>query len=204
MTNRITTVLVDVRVQALEIVIVNLFIAFHTFVQLVGVGPSTEESVAWVERLRCSDIGCQERSYVGIGLVLKYPVAFPDRTDQVAVLMEQIVLLLTKHEDVVHGPPEESVMRFVTLREAGRTPVPKTAVKFVDGLCVFIVSVDGLALARYGAEFTPIMGVLNLVTSEMRFPGQPFECHGRLIDASTTPTEQRFTGNGIGFQAVGT
>ena len=45
MTDRVTTVLVDVRVQALEIVIEDAFVTFHVSVELVGVGTSTEEGV---------------------------------------------------------------------------------------------------------------------------------------------------------------
>ena len=46
MTDRVTTVLVDVRVQALEIVVEDAFVTFHVSVELIGVGSSTKEGVA--------------------------------------------------------------------------------------------------------------------------------------------------------------
>ena len=52
MTDRVATVLVDVRVQALEIVVEDPFVPFHVSVELVSVGTSTEEGVAWIERSR--------------------------------------------------------------------------------------------------------------------------------------------------------
>ena len=52
MTDGIAAVLVDVRVQAHEIVVEDAFVTFHVSVELVGVGTSTEEGVAWIERAR--------------------------------------------------------------------------------------------------------------------------------------------------------
>ena len=44
MTDGVAAVLVDVRVQALEIVVEDPFVPFHALVELVGVGTSTEDS----------------------------------------------------------------------------------------------------------------------------------------------------------------
>ena len=52
MTDRVATVLVDVRVQALEIVVEDPFVPFHAPVELVGVGTSTKEGITRIERAR--------------------------------------------------------------------------------------------------------------------------------------------------------
>ena len=49
MTDGVAAVLVDVRVQALEIVVEDAFVTFHAPEELVGVGTSTEEGVARIE-----------------------------------------------------------------------------------------------------------------------------------------------------------
>ena len=59
MTDGIAAVFVDVRVQALEIVVEDAFATFHTPVELIGVGTSTEEGVARIE---------QERGLVRLGV----------------------------------------------------------------------------------------------------------------------------------------
>ena len=52
MTDGIAAVFVDVRVQALEIVVEDAFVTFHAPVELVGVGTSAKEGVARIERAR--------------------------------------------------------------------------------------------------------------------------------------------------------
>ena len=74
MTDGIATVLVDVRVQTLEI---DPFVTFHVSVELVGVGTSTEEGVARIERSR-GLVRLQEGSDGRIGGVATRPLAFPD------------------------------------------------------------------------------------------------------------------------------
>ena len=114
MTDRVATVLVDVRVQALEIVVEDAFVTFHVSVELVGVGTSTEEGVARIERSR-GLVRLQEGPYGRMGGAATRPLAFPDRSDDVAVLARKIVFFLTQGEDVVYGTTEESGMRFVAL-----------------------------------------------------------------------------------------
>ena len=83
MTDRVATVLVDVRVQALEIVVEDAFVTFHVPVELVGVGTSTEKGVAWIERAR-GLVRLQEGSDGGIGTSTG-PLTFPGRSDEVAL-----------------------------------------------------------------------------------------------------------------------
>ena len=52
MTDGVAAVFVDVRVQALEILLEDAFVIFHAPVELVGVGTSTEEGIARIERAR--------------------------------------------------------------------------------------------------------------------------------------------------------
>ena len=52
MTDGIVAVFVDVRVQTLEIVVEDMSVTFHVFVELVGIGTSTEEGVALIEWAR--------------------------------------------------------------------------------------------------------------------------------------------------------
>ena len=94
MTDRVATVLVDVRVQALEIVVEDPFVTFHVSVELVGVCTSTEEGVAWIERAR-GLVRLQEGSDGGIGGTSTGPLTFPDRSDEVTLLAKKIVFFLT-------------------------------------------------------------------------------------------------------------
>ena len=86
----------------------------------------------------------QESANGGIGGASTRPLIFPDRSDEVAVLVEKVIFLLVKGEDVVHGTTEESGMRFVALWKTIRAAVPEAAVKFVDGLGRRIEPVDGV------------------------------------------------------------
>ena len=94
MTDRVAAVLVDVRVQALEIVVEDAFVTFHVSVELVGVGTSTEEGVARIERAR-GLVRLQEGLDGRIGGTSTRPLAFPDRSDEVAMLAKKIVFFLT-------------------------------------------------------------------------------------------------------------
>ena len=202
MTDRVATVLVHVRVQTLEIVVEDTFVTFHVSVELVGVGTSTEEGVAWIERAR-DLVRLQEGLDGRISDTSTRPVTFPDRSDEIAVLVKKLVFFLTQCEDVIHGTTEESGMRFVTLRKTGRATVPETPIEFVDGLSRRIESVDGVTSIGQRSHLTPIVRMSNGCRDEMGFPGQPFKGRGRLIDTSTAPAEQWFAGDGVGFKAVG-
>ena len=94
MTDRVAAVLVDVRVQALEIVVEDPFVTFHVSVELVGIGTSTEEGVAWIEQAR-GLVRLQEGLNGGIGGTSTGPLTFPDRSDEVTLLAEKIVFFLT-------------------------------------------------------------------------------------------------------------
>ena len=94
MTDRVAAVLVDVRVQALEIVVEDPFVPFHAPVELVGVGTSTEEGVARIERSR-GLVRLQEGLDGRIGGSATRPFAFPDRSDKVTVLTKKVVFFLT-------------------------------------------------------------------------------------------------------------
>ena len=94
MTDGVAAVLVDVRVQALEIVVEDPFVPFHAPVELVGIGTSTEEGVARIERER-GLVRLQEGLDGRIGGTSTRPLAFPDRTDEVAMLTEKVVFFLT-------------------------------------------------------------------------------------------------------------
>ena len=83
MTDGIATVFVNVRVQALEIVVEDAFVSFHVSVELVGVGTSTEEGVARIERSR-GLVRLQEAPDGGIGGAATRPLAFLDQSDEVA------------------------------------------------------------------------------------------------------------------------
>ena len=48
MTDGVATLLVDVRVQALEIIVEDTFVTFHTPVELVGVSTSTEKCILMI------------------------------------------------------------------------------------------------------------------------------------------------------------
>ena len=177
MTDRITTVFVHVSIQALEVIVEDPFVAVLVSGELVGVGPTAEEGVTWIERSR-GLVRLQKRLDGGIGVASTYPFTFPDRSDEVAVLAEQLVFLLPKGKDVVHGTTEESGMRFVALWETGRTPVPKTTVESVDGTGVSIETIDGIVSVRQRSDFAPVVSVLNRCVYEMGFPSQPFEGDG--------------------------
>ena len=148
LTDRVAAVFVDVKVQALEIVVEDAFVTFHALVELVGVGTSAEERIAWIERER-GLMRLQERLDGGIGGTSTRPLTFPDRSDEVAVLAKKVVFPLAQGEDVVHGTTEESGMRFVTLRKTGRAAVPETPVEFVDGLGRRIEPVGRAAVAPH-------------------------------------------------------
>ena len=94
MTDRVAAVLVDVRVQALKIVVEDPFVTFHAPVELVGVGASTEEGVAWIERAR-GLMRLQEGLDGRIGGTSTRPLTFPDRSDEVTLLAKKIVFFLT-------------------------------------------------------------------------------------------------------------
>ena len=94
MTDRVAAVLVDVRIQALEIVVENPFVPFHAPVELVGVGPSTEEGITRIERAR-GLVRLQEGLDGRIGGTSTRPLAFPDRSDEVTLLVKKIVFFLT-------------------------------------------------------------------------------------------------------------
>ena len=89
MTDRVATVFVEVRVQALEIVVEDTFVTFHVLVELVGVGTSTEEGVARIERAR-GLVRLQEGLDGGIGSTSTRPLTFPDRSDEIAVLAKKV------------------------------------------------------------------------------------------------------------------
>ena len=94
MTDGVAAVLVDVRVQALEIVVEDPFVPFHAPVELVGVGTSTEEGVAWIERAR-GLVRLQKGLDGRIGSTSTRPLTFPDRPDEVTVLTKKVVFFLT-------------------------------------------------------------------------------------------------------------
>ena len=94
MTDRIATVLVDVRVQALEIVLEDAFVTFQVSVELIGVGMSNGEGVAWIERAR-GLVHLQEGSDGGIGNTSTGPLTFPDRSDEVTLLAKKAMFFLT-------------------------------------------------------------------------------------------------------------
>ena len=121
MTGGIAAAFVDVRVQALEIVVEDAFVAFHVWIELVGVGTSAEEGVARIERSR-GLVRLQEGPDGGIGGASTRPLTFPDQSDE---LVEKVVFLLAKGEDVVHGTTEEPGMRFMALQKTGRQPCQK-------------------------------------------------------------------------------
>ena len=85
MTDRIATVLVDGRVQDPEIVLEDAFVTFHVSVEVIGVGTSSEEGVAWIERAR-GLMRLQEGSDGRIGNTSTGPLTFPDRSDKVTLL----------------------------------------------------------------------------------------------------------------------
>ena len=174
MTDRVAAVLVDVRVQALEIIVEDPFVPFHVSVELVGVGTSTEEGVAWIEGAR-GLMRLQEGSDGRIGGTSTRPLTFPNQPDEVAVLTKKVVFFLTQGEDVVHGTTKEPGMRFVALRKTGRATVPETPVEIVDGLSRRIESVDSVTSIGQRSHFTPVVRMSKGCRDEMGFPGQPFE-----------------------------
>ena len=91
MTDGVAAVLVDVRVQALEIVVEDTFVPFHAPVELVGVGTSTEEGIARARGL----VRLQEGLDGRIGGTSTRPLAFLDRPDEVAMLTKMVVFFLT-------------------------------------------------------------------------------------------------------------
>ena len=93
MADGILTVPVHEGVKTLEVVIIHLFPLSDTIVQLVGIGPPAKEGVLRVQGLQQAML-LEELLDGGVGLVLTFPLTFPDGFHKVPVLAEQAVFSL--------------------------------------------------------------------------------------------------------------
>lgn len=96
-------VLVDEWVQAFEIVVIYFFAGLHPSMQLVRVGASPKEGVPWFKQSR-GLMGLEELLDGGLRILSFDPFAFPDGTDQVTMLSQQVVFFVSKPEHVIHSP----------------------------------------------------------------------------------------------------
>ena len=92
---------------------------------------------------------------------------------------------------------------------AARTPVPETAMKFVNGIGLGIIAVHKVAV-RHSRHtlLAPVSHMLNsvwtgiLLDKALFFKIQPLQSFDRLIDIGPAPSLERFHGNGVFFEAV--
>ena len=221
---------VDPRVQGRVVDVVDLLVGGHTMILLDGIGAASAKGVTRVER--CHELqGVHVRLDIGMGLLELGPLAFPHFVHVVAFLAKGGHFGLGLFVDVLHGAVMETQMFFMACGITLGTPVPETAVKFIDGAGLGMETVHGEGGPR-NVILSRVAHVLQVITvGRMRMvgmgashpvfvfqvfggeltqsllakltiaPGQPFEGHSGLVDV-VTPSAHGFTGQTVGDHAV--
>ena len=221
---------VDPRVQGRVIDVVDLLVGGHMMIQLDGIGTTSAKGVPWVERWYELQ-GVHMHLDVGVGLFKLGPLAFPHFDHIVPFLAKGGHFGLGLFVGVSHGAVEETQMFFMAYGIALGTPMPETAVKFIDGVGLGMKAVHGeggprnaiLARVAYVLQMGTVgrmrmigIGASHVVVVFQVFggelsqsllakltiaPGQPFEGHSGLIDV-VAPSADGFTGQTVGDHAI--
>ena len=133
---------VDPRVQGRVVDVVDLLIGGHVMIQLDGIGATSAKGVTRVERWYELQ-GVHVRLDVGVGLLELGPLAFPHFAHHVPFLAKGDHFGLGLFVDVLHGAVMETQMFFIAYGITLGTPVPETAVKFIDGSGLEMEAVHG-------------------------------------------------------------
>ena len=185
-------------------------------IQFDGIGTTFAKGVPRVERWYELE-GVHVRLDVRLGLFELGPLAFPHFDDVLPFLAKGGHFGLGLFVGVSHGAVEETQMFFMAYGIALGTPMPETAVKFIDGAGLGMETVHGeggtrnAILARVGYVLQMGMGdrmrmvedesTRSLLAKLVIAPGQPFEGHSGLIDV-VAPSADGFTGQTVGDHAV--
>ena len=133
---------VDPRVQGRVVDVVDLLVGGHVMIQFDGVDAASAKGITRVER--CHELqGVHVRLDVGVGLLELGPLAFPHFVHVVPFLAKGGHFGLGLFVDVLHGAVMETQMLFTAYGIALGTPVPETAVKFIDGSGLGMKAVHG-------------------------------------------------------------
>ena len=221
---------VDPRVQGRVVDVVDLLVGGHVMIQFDGIGAASAKGVTRVERCHERQ-GVHVRLDVGVGLLEMGPVAFPHFAHHVPFLAKGGHFGLGLFVDVMHGAVMETQMFFMAHGITLGTPVPETAVKFIDGsglgmkavhgeggpgnvilahvaYVLQVITVGRMRMIGIGSKHSVMVfqvfgGELSqsLLAKMVIAPGQPFEGHSGLIDI-VAPSAHGFTGQTVGDHAV--
>ena len=196
MTDRIHGVFVGPRIQTHVVDIEDLFTVLDLVIEVYGIGTSAKEGIARIHRWYEGQF-VHKRFDLWILLFETRPLTAPDGDDVNVTIMNSL------HTTVV-----ETTVRFLSIGETRRTPMPKAAQVLVSGVGHLVVAIHGPTDVRdlifalvVGMTDTCLSGLLCLQL--MFLPLQPF--HGFLgMIGDQMLTTERFGSDGVFFYAVKT
>ena len=207
MTDRTHGVFVGPRTQTHVVDIEDLFTFLDLVIEVYGIGMSAKEGVTWIHRWYEGQF-VHKRFDLWILLFETRPLTAPDGDNLNVTITNSLEM---SHGVAIHGVHTtivETTIRFLSIVETRRTPVPKAAQVLVSGVGRLVVAVHGPTGARdlifaqvAGMTDTWLSGLLCLQL--MFLPLQPF--HGFLgMIGDQTPATERFGSDGVFLRAVKT
>ena len=124
---------VDPRVQGGDIDVMDLLAGGHMMVEFDGIGTTSTEGVAGMERFREGQV-LDERSDIWRGVFEAVPFAPPHFHDLVPSRSKRLEFLLGGLVHILHGPIIVAHMFLVTVRITAGTSVGEATLKFVHGV----------------------------------------------------------------------
>ena len=124
-----------------------------------------------------------------------FPLAFPHRDDVVSLGEEGILFEEGGFVHIAHGLVAHLVPRLVAIGETPGTPVPKTAVEFVDGVGVGIVTIHVIGFGALEDHVFP--AVASVTDAHVGFPvqvRQPFQGREGMGFTLSVPSTDGFRG----------
>ena len=100
------------------------------------------------------------KGHVGVGVFLSFPLAFKDVDEPAPAGQQSRLSLVHQETSIFHGPAEKSSVRLCPLGVTHLTPMPKTTIKLIRCVGVWIVRVDGVSCTG-DVMCTVVPGVLD-------------------------------------------
>ena len=167
---------------------------------------SSEEGVARIHGFD-DRTGFDELSHARICFLLLLPLTFPEGHDMVSQVSKTLKAFHGGTSDIIHTTIVVTAVRFVTIGETRKTPVPKTTQELEDHVGVWIEAVHPPTSTR-DPVFALVASMLDTLVwkrvfllQPMFLPQQPFHS-GLGVIGDESPSLDRFRGDGLFVHAV--
>ena len=206
MADGIHSILIDPRVEGSVVHIPDFLIDSNLVIKVGGIGASSKEGVARIHGFNDRK-GFDELSHARICLLLLLPLTFPEGHDMVSQASKTLKAFHGGTSDIIHTTIVVTAVRFVTIGETRKTPVPKTTQELEDRVGVWIEAVHpptstrDLVFALVASMLDTLVWKRVFLLHPMFLPQQPFHS-GLGVIGDESPSLDRFGGDGLFLHAV--